>query len=160
MIHNGLITMTTVKTTLQRKSSDCCTRRNFHRINLTDRCIELMVFQIRRDDGRIDPFSSGTWIEPNGETKRLNEEQFEIQINDFWRSQKSGVEYPIAWRLSIPSLSIDLEITPLIVDQEMDVSYSYWEGAVNIVGTKNGIPISGDGYVEMTGYAASMEGQF
>jgi predicted secreted hydrolase len=62
--------------------------------------------------------------------------------------------------LRIPSLSIDLEINPLIADQEMDVSYSYWEGAVDISGTKNGMSISGSGYVEMTGYAASMEGQF
>jgi len=121
---------------------------------------ELMVFQIRRDDGSIDPFSSGTWIDPGGATIHLKQEQFEIQTGDIWRSQNSGAEYPIAWRLRIPSLSIDLEINPLIADQEMDVSYSYWEGAVDISGTKNGMSISGSGYVEMTGYAASMEGQF
>lgn len=121
---------------------------------------ELMVFQIRRDDGSIDPFSSGTWINPDGETIHLNQEQFEIQEEDIWRSQNSGAEYPNAWRLSIPSISMDIEISPLIEDQELDVSYSYWEGAVDINGTKNGMPISGSGYVEMTGYAASMEGQF
>ena len=42
----------------------------------------------------------------------------------------------------------------------MNVSYSYWEGAVAVNGSLNGVNITGNGYVEMTGYAASMEGEF
>jgi len=42
----------------------------------------------------------------------------------------------------------------------MDVSYIYWEGAVQVAGIYQGQQISGLGYVELTGYAASMEGEF
>ncbi len=121
---------------------------------------ELMVFQIRRADGSIDPFSSGTWISPGGKTMHLEQEQFEIQVLDSWLSTTSGGEYPAAWKLVIPSLQLNLDIEPYLLDQEMDVSYAYWEGAVHVSGTAQGQMVSGDGYVEMTGYAASMEGEF
>ncbi len=34
------------------------------------------------------------------------------------------------------------------------------EGAVRIAGSRAGQQVAGHGYVEMTGYAASMQGQF
>lgn len=121
---------------------------------------ELMVFQLRNDDGSIDPFSSGTWIDQNGGTTPLNRDQFEIQVLDTWRSPNSGGEYPARWVLNIPSLDLNLQVEPYLADQEMDVSYTYWEGAVEVNGTMGGGPISGDGYVEMTGYTHSIEGAF
>jgi predicted secreted hydrolase len=121
---------------------------------------ELMVFQIRREDGTIDPFSSGTWISPEGETTHLDQDQFQIQVRDSWRSPSSGAEYPSAWTVEITSLNLSLEIAPYLADQEMNVSYAYWEGAVDVSGYINSNPVTGSGYVEMTGYAASMEGEF
>jgi predicted secreted hydrolase len=47
-----------------------------------------------------------------------------------------------------------------LADQELNVSYAYWEGAVQISGEHGGDPVRGSGYVEMTGYASSMQGQF
>jgi predicted secreted hydrolase len=54
--------------------------------------------------------------------------------------------------------NFDLTLTPLIADQEMRVSFLYWEGAVNITGTSNGRAVRGQGFVEMTGYAAQARG--
>jgi predicted secreted hydrolase len=48
----------------------------------------------------------------------------------------------------------DLEITPLLRDQEMKVSYIYWEGAVNATGRMADAPVEGRGYVELTGYSS------
>ena len=45
-------------------------------------------------------------------------------------------------------------------DQELVVSFSYWEGAVRFQGNWGSDPVSGRGYVELTGYAHSMKGQF
>jgi predicted secreted hydrolase len=53
-----------------------------------------------------------------------------------------------------------LNIEPFLVDQELDVSYAYWEGAVRVDGSRASQPVNGQGYVEMTGYASSMQGQF
>jgi predicted secreted hydrolase len=121
---------------------------------------ELMVFQIRQDNGNIDPFSSGTWISPNGEVIPLERKDFDIQVEDTWASPNSGAKYPSQWTINIPMLDSSLAITPLLADQEMNVSYDYWEGRVEVGGTVRGASILGIGYVELTGYAASMEGEF
>jgi predicted secreted hydrolase len=121
---------------------------------------DLMVFQIRRDDGSIDPFSSGTLVAPGRETLTLPVDAFDIRVEDTWRSPRSSAEYPARWRLRVPAQNLELEIAPFIADQEMDLSYAYWEGAVRVNGTMNGVSVSGSGYVEMTGYAQSFEGEF
>jgi predicted secreted hydrolase len=54
-------------------------------------------------------------------------------------------------------LELALDLVPLLADQELRTSRStqvtYWEGAVAVSGTKQGRPVKGQGYVELTGYA-------
>jgi len=121
---------------------------------------ELMLFQLRRADGSVDPFASGTFVAPNGETRRLTRGDFEMRVNGTWRSPRSRANYPAAWTIKLPSLELTLDIQPYLADQELDVSYRYWEGAVKISGERAGRAVTGDGYIELTGYAGSMGGQF
>jgi predicted secreted hydrolase len=121
---------------------------------------ELMVFQIRKADGSVDPFSSGTLVALDGSTRHLSHEDFEIGVGATWRSPRSGATYPARWTVEVPAADLTLEIEPYLADQELNVSYTYWEGAVRISGEQAGSAISGSGYVEMTGYAGSMQGQF
>jgi predicted secreted hydrolase len=121
---------------------------------------ELMYFQIRREDGSLEPASSGTLVAPDGTLRRLAAADLSLQVLETWRSPLSGAVYPAAWRLEIPSADIDLTLRPWIADQEMDVSFVYWEGAVRLEGLSASQPITGRGYVELTGYAASIAGQF
>ena len=121
---------------------------------------ELMLFQFRRADGTVDGFSSGTLIAADGSTRQLGPGDFSIQSPGRWRSPRTGGEYPAAWLVSVPSADLRLTISPWLADQELDVSQKYWEGAVKAAGTRNGQPVAGNGYVELTGYAGSMQGQF
>jgi predicted secreted hydrolase len=121
---------------------------------------ELMAYQIRRQDGSIDRFSSAALIYPNGTMLHLERDDFTIQVLDEWKSPHSGATYPSGWRLSVPEVELILEIEPFQADQELNLSYSYWEGAVNVSGTLGGAAVSGHGYVELTGYAGSMAGEF
>jgi predicted secreted hydrolase len=114
---------------------------------------DLMLYQLRHRDGRADPASSGTVIGPRGETTHLDLSDFQLQVLDRWQSPKSGASYPAGWRLRIPSQRLDLRVEPLLADQELDVSFRYWEGAVRIAGGSLGKPVQGRGYVEMTGYS-------
>jgi predicted secreted hydrolase len=122
--------------------------------------IDLMVFQIRRADGSVDPFSSGLLVFPDGHTQRLDRDAFAIQVGRRWKSPHSGAVYPAQWRVSIPAAGIDLQISPHMADQELNVSYAYWEGAVSVQGVVNGSPIVGNGDVELTGYSHSLGGEF
>ena len=70
------------------------------------------------------------------------------------RRAPSGAEYPARWSLTIPSQGLALEVTLALPDQELPVSIRYWEGAVRVTGTRDGRPVAGAGYLEMTGYAA------
>ena len=121
---------------------------------------ELMFFQIRREDGSLEPASSGTMVEADGSTRPLSAADVQIDVLDTWRSPASGGEYPSRWRVRIPAAQIDVTVEPLIADQEMDVSFVYWEGAVQVTGQSGGQPVGGQGFVEMTGYVTSIAGQF
>ncbi len=122
--------------------------------------IELMVFQIRKADGSIDPFSSGTLIYPDGSTKTLSQKDFNIESLEVWRSPRSGGIYPSRWIIDVPAEELQLSIKPYLADQELNVSFDYWEGAVKINGSWSDQPVEGDGYVELTGYSASLAGEF
>ena len=125
---------------------------------------ELMVFQIRKADGSVDPFSSGAWISPRGTITPLFQQDFNIAVTRTWQSPHSQAVYPAGWEINIPSLDLQLMVEPYIADQELNLSYSYWEGAVKINGKRTGQPpgppIQGNGYVELTGYSNSMGGEF
>ena len=121
---------------------------------------ELMLFQLRSLDGSIDPYSSGTLIGPGGETTRLARDDFAIETLDTWQSPHSGAEYPMGWRIRIAQAELELEVRPYLEDQELRLSFTYWEGAVQVQGQFGGMAVRGQGYVELTGYAEPMGGQF
>lgn len=118
---------------------------------------ELMLYIIRKADGRADPYSAGTFTGPNGRTTHLRKQDFSIEVLDRWKSPRNNGLYPMKWRLSVPTLGLELIVTPAFPDQELDTAKStkviYWEGAVSAHGTDQGRPVKGRGYVEMTGYA-------
>jgi predicted secreted hydrolase len=121
---------------------------------------ELMLFRIRKQDGSLEPVSGGTWIEPDGRTRRLEMADVELDVDAQWRSPETGARYPSRWRLDIPSLELSLRIEPWLAAQEMRTSFTYWEGAVRLTGARRGAAVTGNGYVELTGYARSMHDVF
>jgi len=121
---------------------------------------EIMLYTIREQDGSIDPYSSGAIIEQDGSLTPLKQSDFSITSDHFWRSPTSGADYPMHWEVEIPSQQLQIDITSLMDNQELNVSFTYWEGAVKVDATWAGKSITSKGYVEMTGYAGSMQGQF
>jgi predicted secreted hydrolase len=119
----------------------------------------LMLFQIRREDGTLEATSSGSYITPEGKVQDLRLGDWRLEILDMWRSPESGGEYPAGWRITIPTLELELEGQPLMPNQELNVSSTYWEGAVSFSGSLGGRPLNARGYIELTGYAGSMEGR-
>jgi predicted secreted hydrolase len=120
---------------------------------------ELMLFILRREDGGIDGYSSGSVVRPDGSTRALTLDDFNITATGQWTSPHSGAVYPSGWQVSIPDEDIQLQVEPHIQDQELNVSFIYWEGAVSVSGTRQGQTVAGNGYVELTGYESSMQGR-
>jgi len=114
---------------------------------------ELMLYRLRDRDGTASPESRGTLIAPDGATRAIAWRDLNLSETATWTSTKSGARYPAAWRIRIPRERLDLTVRPLLADQELDGAFRYWEGAVAVAGSREGKPVSGKGYVELTGYA-------
>ena len=113
---------------------------------------DLMLYNIRRTNGSADPSSSGTITYANGETHALKEGDFDIAVDDTWASPEGG-RYPSRWTVRVPRDELEIEVVPVIADQELFTTVRYWEGAVDVDGSRGDQPITGRGYVELTGYA-------
>jgi predicted secreted hydrolase len=115
---------------------------------------DLMIYQLRARDGSTDPHSAGTLIEAGGQARRLRAGDFSVEVLDHWRSPRGGARYPSRWRVRVPGADIDVQVTPLTADQELKLTFRYWEGASRVIGTSRRAPVTGYGHVELTGYAS------
>ncbi len=111
-----------------------------------------MFYNLRRNDGSQDFHSAGTLTLQDGSTVYLSHDDLEIEVLDTWDSPNGG-QYPIAWRITVPQHELNLQLDPILDAQELITTVRYWEGAVDVTGTRGESPITGRGYVELTGYA-------
>jgi predicted secreted hydrolase len=58
-------------------------------------------------------------VEGDGATQHLALKDFRIEVLDRWKSPKSGANYPMKWKVTIPSEEIELEINPAFPVQEL-----------------------------------------
>ncbi len=118
---------------------------------------ELMVYLLRHSDGSLNPASSGTYVQPSGQTLPLRHGDFQVSPRSFWTSPHSKARYPVAWTITVAPLDLELTVTARLPDQEMRTPGStdviYWEGSVQAEGTRGKVAVDGVGYVELTGYA-------
>ncbi|HIO22056.1 MAG TPA: carotenoid 1,2-hydratase [Nitrospirales bacterium] len=125
---------------------------------------ELMLYQLRRDNGTSDPASSGSLITPDAQAVHISSDEFRLEPLSTWTSPKSNAVYPSSWRLTLPGHQLILNVVPYMNAQELVTEKStritYWEGAVRVHGQKANTPIQGQGYMEMTGYAEPLNQRF
>ena len=114
---------------------------------------EIMLYNLRLKNGGVDSHSSGVLVRKDGSTIHLDVGDFSIEVLDRWESPHTGIVYPSRWRVSIPDYGISLDVVSFLSDQELVVSFVYWEGAVRV----SGGGVSGSGYVELTGYETGNE---
>jgi predicted secreted hydrolase len=112
---------------------------------------ELMLYLIREPDGTYIT-EAGSFITAQGETVKLTNEDFDVtETGETWTSEVTGAIYPMQWQVTVPRYGIDVMVNPVMPNQEMDTHAStgivYWEGAVDVVGSHEGV-----GYVELTNY--------
>lgn len=123
---------------------------------------DLMVFELRGPDGTVDPQSSGTLVPVSGAPRHLAAGDFSLTPGRRWTSPASGGTYPVEWQVRLGDDDLDLAVRPVLDAQELvgpRTGVSYWEGAIDVRGTRGGRPVAGRGYLEMTGYAGGAMGQ-
>jgi predicted secreted hydrolase len=118
---------------------------------------ELMCYQLRDSENNVSDFSSGTFVDENGNSTFLSHEDFKIEPTGYWKSPRTNATYPSGWRVTAQKFDLDLIVTPVLEDQELDTRGTtmivYWEGACEVKGKT----ANGRAYVEMVGYDRSHE---
>jgi predicted secreted hydrolase len=118
---------------------------------------DLMLYRLRLKDGGLEPFSSGTLVDSSGGARHIRYDEFDTGPTGEWVSPHTGAHYPSGWIVRLPGLGLELHLTPSVLDQELVArsmgGLAYWEGSVRVTGTSKGRPVTGQGYVELTGYA-------
>jgi len=123
---------------------------------------ELMLYRMRKKDGSVDSFSSGTFVNAQGRPMHLRFTDFSMTAgSEAWKSTETGAVYPVAWKLAVPMLSLELVAKTRLKSQELasgsGVVPNYWEGAMEFRGARVGVAVEGAGYLEMTGYDRPVE---
>jgi predicted secreted hydrolase len=112
---------------------------------------EIMLYHLRKKDGSLDRFSSGTVSQRDGRSRHLAVSDFSIQPTGSFQSKHTGVRYPSSWKIAVPSEGLNIMVTPLVKDQEFlapgITGNAYWEGACSVEGS-----VRGRAYAELTGY--------
>lgn len=116
---------------------------------------DLMLYRLRQRDGSASPYSYGVLVDQTGEPRDLSVDEFEMTPLRYWRSEATGVSYPVVWRVQVPSADLNLKVKARMPNQELNLRVRYWEGAV----TASGEDVSGVGYLELTGYGSEAAGQ-
>jgi predicted secreted hydrolase len=119
--------------------------------------VDLTLSLVRdRDSGH--PIVYGTLVRGDGTTRHLERDAFTVATTAHWRSSTTGIDYPAGWRIAIPSEHLAIELSPTVPEQELDTRATsgviYWEGSQRVVATRDGRPIAGQAYVELTGYGS------
>ena len=92
-------------------------------------------------------------MDASGRARTLASSDFAVDVLDTWTSPLDGARYPAQWRLRVHAEGIDVRVTPLVANQELNLAVRYWEGTARVEGTRAGEPVRGRAYVELTGYA-------
>ena len=130
-------------------------------INLDDGT-DLTVSLVRNADGSY-PLVYGTLVDADGTSRHLARDAFSVEVTGRWVSPVTGADYPAGWRISVPEDDLVIDLVPTVQDQELDTRPStgvvYWEGSQLVTGTRDGRPLGGEAYVELTGYGPTGTGQ-
>jgi predicted secreted hydrolase len=116
-----------------------------------------LMISIVRDATQQVVMAYGTLVDPAGQSTHLRAAEVHVKALGAWTSPRSGATYPSGWRIVVPQAGLDLQVTPVLEDQELvaddATGLTYWEGQSTVHGTRAGQPVRGLAYVELTGYA-------
>ncbi len=122
---------------------------------------DLMLFGIRDGQGGYGPDRFGTWVDAAGRARPIDPGGVSFRPGRRWRSEATGAAYPVEWQVEVPEIGLRLDVRPRLDAQEVfsgdGILPPYWEGAVRYAGEREGRPVTGIGYLEMTGYAGRLD---
>jgi predicted secreted hydrolase len=126
-------------------------------VNLDDGT-DITLSLVRAADGTY-PLVYGTLADAAGVVRHLDESAFAVTVTRHWTSPATGATYPSGWSVTIPGEGLAISLLPTVAHQELDTRATtgvvYWEGSQRVTATRDGVPLGGQAYVELTGYRST-----
>ncbi|MCD9025283.1 lipocalin family protein [Cohnella silvisoli] len=119
---------------------------------------DLLINRLRQADASDAPYSVAKLIRKDGSV--TTSEWVKLQPTKHWDSSLTSAHYPVEWQISLPDFSMELQVTPLLKEQEIPIIgplQAIWEGVCIVTGkarSSNGnyYPVKGHGFVDLVGY--------
>lgn len=131
----------------------------------TDLMVAVVWKPVEPGQGAQEPFQPierervaayATFVPAAGPAEHVPGDGVSLEALGTWTSPETDIEYPMGWLLAVEPLSVELELRPVLRQAEFDAGLVlpvvYWEGAVTAQGERAGIPVAGEGFVELVGY--------
>ena len=80
--------------------------------------VDLMLFGIRDAQGDYGPDTFGTFVDAGGGAHAIESGGVTFRPGRRWRSEATGAEYPVEWRVEVPGLALRLDVRPRLDAQE------------------------------------------
>ena len=109
---------------------------------------EVSVVRSRRQDGRGTATVDALRIAADGSVSVHGTDTAEVRLTRHW--QGAIAAWPVDWSVRLGTL--DLSVTPVVDDQELDFMAPVWSGLVRATGLQGDDPVSGLGTLQLTGY--------
>jgi len=120
---------------------------------------EIKAYILRRPDGSADPFSRLIWIDRDATLTSHSAEEFKWERVRWWQSPTTRTRYPVEVVIQTTDpqskAPLRLRLRPLLDNQELTGSLSYWEGACEVIDEATSQPV-GRAYLELAGYAEGL----
>jgi geranylgeranyl pyrophosphate synthase/predicted secreted hydrolase len=117
---------------------------------------ELSVYYITRRATQEVLDSWAMLSRPDGTSAAFSDVELETLEN--WRSTRTFIEYPVAFRIAVPSADIQVFAKATFPDQEVITVISdpaFWEGTIRASGRIEGNRVLGQGWLECKGFGHS-----
>ena len=91
-------------------------------------------------------------LNKDGSIKKIT--QFDLIMDNWWKSESSNKKYPLSYTVVVPPYSIDLAIKAFKEDQVKKIAgKEYWYGFGSVTGTIQDAPQNGWAYISPLGIA-------
>jgi predicted secreted hydrolase len=115
----------------------------------------LTAFRLRRENGS-SLWDGGSWRAAGGTAQNFAAGSVRMQPHRWWTSPLTQARYPVQWQLDTPAgrFGVHSRLDAQELDSRASTGAVYWEGLSELRNAQ-GARV-GQGYLEMTGYAAPL----
>lgn len=115
----------------------------WHALQLDNKVEMVFSSDYTSDSGKFFEKSELSIFNSQGGKEIIKPEDYQITNLKYWQDSRTGIKYPVQWRLEIPARQVDLVASAIVANQLMGEPISYYNGSCQVAGIFGGEKVSG-----------------